>query len=102
MTAQWNGYVGALRGLVSTEAGVVTYAAAMKRLDPDGARFRRELLAHWSVEPLSILLAPQGRVGAFVEASPQARWVPYDPANPATLPHAPGLDFSSFAPRPAQ
>jgi hypothetical protein len=102
ITTQWNGYVGALRGLVSTETGVVTYATAMKRLDPDGGRFRRELLAHWSVEPLSILLAPAGRVQAFVEASPQARWVPYDPANPATLPHAPGLDFSSFAPRPVR
>jgi hypothetical protein len=102
MTAQWASYVSALRGLVRTTTGVVTYATAMKRLDPDGARFRRELLAHWSVEPLSILLAPQGRVRALVEASPQARWVPYDPANPATLPHAPGLDFSSFAPRPVK
>jgi hypothetical protein len=101
ITAQWDGYVRALRGLVGSETGIVTHAVAMKHLDPDGARFRRELLEHWSVEPLSILLAPRGRVQAFVEASPRARWVPYDPYDPAALPHAPGLDWSVFAARAA-
>ncbi|HTT83241.1 MAG TPA: hypothetical protein VMF67_07155 [Rhizomicrobium sp.] len=95
-TAQWNGYVGALRQLVSTQVGVISHKSAMRFVDPQGYRFRRELLQSWSVEPLSLVLAPQGRVQAFIMAAPQARWVPYDPGKPSTLPHVPGLDWSGF------
>jgi hypothetical protein len=102
ITERWASYVEALRGLVSTENGVVPHALAMRRLDPQGSRFRRELLETWSMEPLAVLLAPQGRVRAFVEASPRERWVPYDPHNPGKLPRAPGLDWSNFVPHPAQ
>lgn len=99
ITAQWNGYVQALGGLAATQTGVVSHAEAMKSLDPAGTRFRRELLESWSVEPLAILLAPHGRVRTFVEAAPDARWVPYDPAKPATWPKALGLDWSGFVAR---
>jgi hypothetical protein len=102
LTVEWSSYVGALRALVSTHTGGMTHGAAAKLLDPGGGRFRRELLESWSVEPLAILLAPGGHVYTFVEAAPKARWVPYDPRNPATLPRAPGLDWSSFVPHPAQ
>jgi len=102
MTAEWADYVRALRGFVSTETGIVSHAEAMRRLDPDGARFRRELLEGWTVEPLSLLLAPGGRVRAIVEPSPKERWVPYDPSNPSSLPQVPGLDYSGFVPRPAR
>jgi hypothetical protein len=102
MTVQWTSYVRALRGLVSAETGIISHATAMQRLDLGGARFRRELLETWSVQPLSLLLAPQGHVRAIVEPGPKERWVPYDPAKPATLPDAPGLDYSGFVPRPAR
>lgn len=45
----------------------------MSALDRDGSSFRRESLESWSVEPLSILLAPHGRVQAVVLAAPWAR-----------------------------
>jgi hypothetical protein len=99
ITQQWSGFAGALRGLVRSEAGVISHAEAMRQVDPEGARFRRELLEVWSIEPLSLFLAPQGHVRAFVVAAPKARWVPYDPRNPATLPQAPELDYRSFAPQ---
>ncbi|HEY3637325.1 MAG TPA: hypothetical protein VGK90_04170 [Rhizomicrobium sp.] len=102
ITAQWSAYTTALGTVVHTQSGVVSHATAMRLLNPEGARFRRELLESWSVEPLSLVLAPSGRVQALVEAAPGARWVPYDPANPATLPHLPGLDWSHFTPRPVK
>lgn len=98
MTQRWISYLEALRGLVSTESGVLSHALAMRRLDPQNARFRRELLESWSVEPLAILLAPQGRVQAFVEAARQERWVPYDPYKLEKLPRSPGLDWSHYSP----
>lgn len=102
ITEQWAGYVAGLRAIVSTETGIVSHDRAMHVVDPQGARFRRELLESWSVEPLAIVLAPEGHVRAFIAAAPEARWVPYDPAKPSTLPHAPGLDWSGFVLHPAQ
>jgi len=66
-------------------------------LDHDGSRLRRELLESWSVEPLSILLAPGGRILAVVEPAASARWVPYRFNDAKTLPHLPQLDWSHFA-----
>jgi hypothetical protein len=97
ITENWNSYVHDLRGVVSTRQGIVTHADAIHALDAQGARFRRELLESWSVEPLSIVLAPHGRVTAVVEPAPLARWTPYRLGDPATLPRAPGLDWSGFA-----
>ncbi len=102
ITEGWVSYVRALHELVSTQSGVVSHAVAIRHLDPQGFRLRRELLESWSVEPLAILLAPRGRVQAFVEAGPKERWVPYDPHNPGKLPHPPGLDWNNFVPRPVQ
>lgn len=96
ITSAWNGYVRALRTLVSTEAGAIPHARAMADLDPAGTRFRRELLEHWSVEPLSVLLAPSGHVLAVVMPAPTARWIPYDLHHLETLPRGNGLDWSEF------
>ncbi len=97
MTENWNAYVRDLRAVVSTRHGIVTHADAMHELDAQGTPFRRELLESWSVEPLSIVLAPHGRVTAVVEPAPMARWTPYRLDDPAALPQAPGLDWSGFA-----
>lgn len=97
MTENWNAYVHDLRGVVSSRHGTVTHTDAMHALDANGARFRRELLESWSVEPLSIVLAPHGHVTAVVEPAPMARWTPYHLDDPAALPRAPGLDWSGFA-----
>jgi hypothetical protein len=97
MTETWNAYAHDLRGLVSTRKGAISHAEAMQALDPDGGRFRRELLESWSIEPLSIVLASNGRVTAVVEPAPNARWVPYRLDSAASRPQAPGLDWSGFS-----
>jgi hypothetical protein len=99
ITKRWDSYVQALRALVSTESGAVPHGLAMRRLDPQNVRFRRELLESWSVEPLSILLAPGGRVTAVLEPWPGERWIPWRADDPASLPHLPQLDWSHYSPR---
>src|SRR5947207_12903545 len=89
-------YVAELRTLLATSRGVISHAEAMATLDRDQSRFRRELLESWSVEPLSILLAPGGRVTAVVEPAERARWIPYRLQHPETLPRMPQLDWSQF------
>jgi hypothetical protein len=96
----WRDYVSDLRDLVASRRGAISHAAAMAALDPSNIRFRREVLESWSVEPLSILLAPAGRVLAVVEPAPGARWVPYRLNDPGTLPRIPQLDWSHFAAQP--
>lgn len=99
MTANWSFYTHDLGKLVAERRGGIRYSDAVAALDPGGSRFRRELLESWSVEPLSVLLAPKGRVQAVVLAAPQARWVPYRLDDSATLPRAPALDWSGFCPK---
>ena len=96
MTENWNAYVRDLRAVVSTRQGIVTHTDAMHTLDANGTPFRRELLESWSVEPLSIVLAPHGHVTTVFEPAPMARWTPYRLDDPAALPQAPGLDWSGF------
>jgi hypothetical protein len=98
-TANWNFYAHDLGKLVAGRRGGVPHSDAMATLDPERSRFRRELLESWSVEPLSVLLAPQGHVEAIVLAAPLARWVPYRLDDPATLPRSPSLDWSRFCPK---
>lgn len=100
ITRAWDGYVRVLRALVSTESATIPHARAMVALDPAGGRFRREMLEHWSVEPLSILLAPGGRVQAVVMPAPTARWIPYNLHQLETLPRGNALDWSQFRVRP--
>ncbi|HEX3429920.1 MAG TPA: hypothetical protein VHT03_03460 [Rhizomicrobium sp.] len=100
-TDLWRDYVRDLRALVGTGQGVISHSEALEALNRDGSRFRRELLQSWSVQPLSILLAPAGRVRAVVEPAETERWVPYDTRKPQMLPRAPELDWSHFVARSA-
>ena len=96
LTEQWASYARDLSGLVASRSGGISHADAIQALDSGGTRLRRELLESWSVEPLSVMLAPQGHVRAVVLAAPWARWAPYRLDEPATLPRTPELDWSRF------
>lgn len=95
-TSLWRGYTDDLRALVATSRGEIPHNRALKTLDPKGYRFRREMLQTWSVQPLSILLAPAGRVTSIVEPADTERWVPYRLTDPRTFPRMPQLDWSHF------
>jgi hypothetical protein len=52
------------------------------------------------VQPLSVLLAPGGRVIAVVQPAETERWVPFRLQAPQTFPRMPQLDWSGFRTRP--
>lgn len=97
LTAHWASYRQDLAGLVEQKAGIIDWKTATKVLNPNHTLFRRAFDRAWSIEPLSILLAPHGQIRSVVEARPDIAWKPYDLRNPATLPLcARGLDWSRF------
>lgn len=96
MNERWNAYVSDMRALVQSHRGVIPFSESSRLINPDRSRFRRDLLKSWSVEPLSIALAPKGHVQAVLEAGPDEQWVPYHFNMPATLPQAPSVDWSGF------
>lgn len=102
MTARWNDFVRDVTQFVRSPRGAVSHGQALLALDPSGARFRRDLLDHWSIEPLSILLAPAGRVVSVIEPPPTARWIPFRLNASTRLPVSPLLDWSGFSPEGAR
>jgi hypothetical protein len=98
-TSLWRDYASDLRALVAARHGEISHVEAMASLGGGTSRFRRELLQSWSVQPLSILLAPRGRVMTVVQPAETERWVPFRLRDPKTLPRIPQLDWSSFRTR---
>ncbi|HLY06286.1 MAG TPA: hypothetical protein VKR31_11120 [Rhizomicrobium sp.] len=95
-TTLWRDYVRDLRALVASSEGDISHDRALTTLAWDRSPFRREMLQTWSVQPLSILLAPGGQVRAMVEPAKTEGWVPYHLTDPRTLPRVPQLDWSKF------
>jgi hypothetical protein len=97
MTEQWSAYRRDLAQLVATRSGIIEWTRAADALNPNLTPFRRHLVWSWSVQPLSIVLAPQDQVRAIVDVRPGIRWQPYVSDDPATLPLcAKGLDWVPF------
>ncbi len=99
MTARWEAYTQDMRVLVSRPRGAIAFADASRMINPAGTRFRAELLKSWSVEPLSIVLAPGGLVLSVLEPKPGEPFVPYRLDRPNDFPRVPGLDWSHFSAR---
>jgi hypothetical protein len=100
MTGRWQTFTSELRSVLSRQSGVISFTESSRMLNPGGQRFRRELLKSWSIEPLSIVLAPGGHVRAMLAPAADARWVPYRLDDPGTLPHVPELDWTGFSAHP--
>ena len=97
LSVQWAGYQRDLARLVATRQGPIAWDTAASFLDPGHDFLRGALVREWNIQPLSIVLAPRGKVQAVVDAPPDVRWRPYRLDDPATLPlGARGLDWSRY------
>ena len=97
MTRQWASYQRDVAALVASREGIIAWRDASDHLDPNQEYFRGALIWHWSIEPLSIVLAPAGRVRAVIDARPEVRWKPFRPDDLTKLPLcARGLDWSRY------
>jgi hypothetical protein len=97
LTTQWASYRHDLSDLIATRNGIIAADTASAILDPQHTYLRGALVAAWSIQPLSIVLAPEGRVRSIVDARPNIAWKPYRLDDPATLPLCTrGLDWSPY------
>ncbi len=97
MTQHWTSYRRDLAELVATHQGVIDWNTASEALNPHKTFFRRHLIRAWSVEPLSIVLAPNSHVLSLVDTRPGIKWRAFDPLDPESLPLcAKGLDWSQY------
>jgi hypothetical protein len=97
MTQHWASYRHDLADLVATHAGIIDWKTASRTLNPHQTFFRRHLVRSWSLQPLSIVLAPHGQVLSVVDARPRIMWKPFQLDDPKSLPLcAKGLDWSRY------
>ena len=97
LTTQWASYRRDLSNLVAMREGIIPWDKASAMLDPRHTFFRRTLVGHWSIQSLSIVLAPEEDVRSAVDAQPGAGFKPYRLDDPGTLPVcAKGLNWSHY------
>ncbi len=97
LSSRWSAYQRDLAALVAGRRGPVDWATAARILNPRHDFLRGELVWGYAIQPLSIALAPGGRVQAAVDARPGVPWKPYRLEDRSTLPlRARGLDWSPY------
>ena len=97
MTAHWASYRRDLASLVATRSGIIPWQSAYGALNPHDTFFRWHFVYFWSVQPLSIVLAPDGKVRSAVDARPGIGWKAFQLDDPANLPLcALGFDWSAY------
>lgn len=97
LTVQWTSYRDDVSALLAPRRGIIAWDTAAHSLNPDHAYLRGGLLHGWSLQTLSIVLAPGGMVAAAVDARPGTAWKPYRLNDPTSLPFCvPGLDWSLY------
>lgn len=95
-TWYWSRYIEDFRAVLRTHRGLVSWPEAVESLPPDGARLLWRLSWYWTNPSLSIVLSPDGKVGAVVDNPVPVRWQPFDPAVPGELPASPLIDTSLY------
>ena len=97
LTLHWDSYRNDLAALVASRQGVIGWNKVSAALNPQRTFFRNDLARSWIIQPLSIALAPRGRVRAMVDARPDISWKPYNPDDAGTLPLcAKGLNWDGY------
>jgi hypothetical protein len=94
MTMHWAAYREDLAKFVASHEGVIDWPTANRALNPHQTYFRTHFLRAWSLQPLSIVLAPDGKVGSIVQP---ISWAAFNSTDPSSLPLcARGLDWSTY------
>jgi hypothetical protein len=100
MTRQWANTLGAVTRIIERSEGPVPWQRALEITAPLNPILWKEMTWYSEIEALSLLLAPQGRVHALIDAPTSERWKPFQLAPPASLPKSRFWDVASFAKPP--
>jgi len=97
MTAHWASFRQDVATLVTNHTGIIPWQIADRELNQRGTVFRWHLIYVWTIQPLSMVLAPDGKVRSAVGARPGSAWKEFQLDDPASLPLcAVGFDWSAY------
>jgi hypothetical protein len=97
MTRQWANTLGTVTRIIERSEGPVRWQAALEITAPLNPILWKEMTWYSEIEALSLLLAPQGRVHALIDAPTSERWKPFQLDPPASLPKSRFWDAASYA-----
>jgi hypothetical protein len=97
MTRQWANTLGTVTRIIERSEGPVPWQAALEITAPLNPILWKEMTWYSEIEALSLLLAPQGRVHALIDAPTSERWKPFQLDPPASLPKSRFWDAASYA-----
>lgn len=99
MTRQWANTLGAVTRITERRQGRVPWQTALKIAAPRNPLLWIEMTWYSEIQPLSLLLAPQGRVHALIDAPGSERWKPFQLDAPESLPKSRFWDVDPYATR---
>ena len=97
MTRQWVNTLGTVTRIIERSEGPVPWQTALETTVPLNPILWKEMTWYSEIQPLSLLLAPQGRVHALIDAPTSERWKPFQLDTPASLPKSRFWHVASFA-----
>jgi hypothetical protein len=97
MTRQWANTLGSVTRIIERQEGRVPWRRALEIAAPRNPLLWTEMTWYSEIQALSLLLAPQGRVHALIDASPSERWKPFQLDAPERLPKSRFWDAAPYA-----
>jgi len=95
-TYQWSRYLAIVRGMLDAGRGFVDWDTALATRTPAERRLLETMTHTWTISPLSIALAPGGRVKSILGHTAPRDWRPFDPRDPGALPASRFWDLSAY------
>jgi hypothetical protein len=96
MTRQWANTLGSVTRIIDRREGRVPWRRALEIAAPRNPLLWKEMTWYSEIQALSLLLAPQGRVHALIDASPSERWKPFQLDAPERLPKSRFWDAAPY------
>lgn len=97
MTRQWVDTLGTVTRIIERREGRVPWQTALEIAAPRNPLLWTEMTWYSEIQALSLLLAPQGRVDAIIDAYPSERWKPLQLDAPESLPKSRFWDAAPYA-----
>ncbi len=97
MTRQWANTLDIVTGIIERREGRVPWQTALEAAAPRNPILWKEMIWYSEVQALSLLLAPEGRVHALIDAPTFERWRPFQLDAPTSLPKSRFWDAAPYA-----
>lgn len=97
MTREWANTLGTVTRIIEQREGRVPWQTAFEIAAPRNPILWEEMTWYSEIQPLSLLLAPKGRVLALIDAPTSERWKPFQLDAPAGLPKSRFWDATPYA-----